>query len=113
MMRPDELERRLRERLNALGSAPPRRAAPRPDAPRHRARRADRRVLVLPAEPDLRRLLIDCEEDRTSERCSSGCCGKGLSLPGHWANREPSPTDAGLAGRLDCRLVDARAQMPY
>jgi len=29
-MRPDELERRLRQRLDALGPAPPGRAVPRP-----------------------------------------------------------------------------------
>jgi hypothetical protein len=63
-MRPDELERRLRARLDALGPAP--RAELLhvlilPDI----QRAEDRRVLVLPAEPDLRRtLLIDCEDDR-------------------------------------------------
>jgi hypothetical protein len=38
LMRPDELERRLRERLDALGPGSPRRTAPRPHAARLRPR---------------------------------------------------------------------------
>jgi len=80
-MKPDELERRLQEGLNALGPA----------------RRAELlHVLVLPdferadrigefwSSPQSRtfaELLIDCEEDRTCERCSSGCCGRAASDP--------------------------------
>ena len=64
-MRPDELERRLRERLNALGPAP--RAEllhvlMRPDFDR-----ADR-IGEFWGDPESRafaELLIDCEEDRT------------------------------------------------
>jgi hypothetical protein len=29
----------------------------------------------------VRQLLIDCEEDRTSGRCSSGCCGRAITSP--------------------------------
>jgi pimeloyl-ACP methyl ester carboxylesterase len=54
-MRPDQLERRLRERLDALGPAPRAELLHVPDAPRLRARRPDRRVLELPGEPHLRR----------------------------------------------------------
>ena len=43
LMRPDELERQLRARLDALGPCSPRRASPRPDAPGLRASRPDRR----------------------------------------------------------------------
>ena len=64
-MRPDELERRLRERLDALGPAPRAELLQRPDAPRLRARRADRLVLGNPATRTFAELLIDCEEDRT------------------------------------------------
>jgi hypothetical protein len=75
-MRPDQLERRLRERLDALGPAP----------------RAELlHVLMLPdfdradaigaygGNPKTRtfaELVIDCEEDRTSGRCWWGYCEK-------------------------------------
>jgi hypothetical protein len=52
-------------------------------------------------------------ESGTSGGAHRDAAGRELSLPGHWANREPSPADTGLAGRLDCRPIDARAQMPY
>jgi hypothetical protein len=64
-MRPDQLERRLRERLDALGSAPPAELLHVLMLPRLRAGRRDRRVLGLPAEPRYAELLIDYEEDRT------------------------------------------------
>jgi hypothetical protein len=73
-VRPDELERRLQERLDALGPAP----------------RAELlHVLMLPdfdradrigefwGNPKTRtfaELLIDCEETGRSGRCSSACC---------------------------------------
>jgi hypothetical protein len=72
-VRPDELERRLRERLDALGPAP----------------RAELlHVLMLPTSSGptgsasfwsyresrtFAELLIDCEEDRTLRRSWSGC----------------------------------------
>jgi hypothetical protein len=75
MMRPDDLEQRLQARLDALGPAP----------------RAELlHVLMLPdferadrigefwGNPESRafaEVLIDCVEDRSSERCSWGCCG--------------------------------------
>ncbi len=81
-MRPDELERRLRERLDALGPAP----------------RAELlHVLMLPdfdranrigefrGNPKTRTfagLLIDCEENRTLRGGdSSGCCGYAAEVP--------------------------------
>jgi len=54
-MDPDVLERRLQADLDALPQGRSRRTSPRPDAPRPRAGRADRGVLVLPAEPIVRR----------------------------------------------------------
>jgi hypothetical protein len=78
-MRPDELERRLRERPDALGPAP-------------RAKLL--RVLMLPdfdgadaigsywGNPQTRtfgELLIDCEEDRTLRQCSSGCARRKIA----------------------------------
>jgi hypothetical protein len=64
-VRPDDLERRLRERLDALGPAPPRRPAPRPGAPR--LARADRigEFWSSPQSRTFAELPIDCEEDRT------------------------------------------------
>ena len=75
-MRPDQLERRLRARLDALGPAP----------------RAELlHVLMLPdferadrigsywGNPKTRtfaELLIDCEEDRVMRACWSGCCAR-------------------------------------
>ena len=68
-MRPDELERRIRERLDALGPAPCAELL---------------QVLMLPdstvrtgsesfgATRSRAELLIDCEEDRTLRRCWSG-----------------------------------------
>jgi hypothetical protein len=63
-MRPDQLERRIRARLDALGPAP-RRAAPRPYAAR--LERADRigEFWGHPQSRAFAELLIDCEEDRT------------------------------------------------
>jgi hypothetical protein len=81
-MRPDELERRLQERLDALPPA---------------ARAELLHVLMLPdferadrigefwGNPESRafaELLIDCEENRTLRGCSSAWCGRpSASLP--------------------------------
>ena len=65
LVRPDELERRLRQRLDALGPARRAELLHVLMLPRLRTRRPDRRVLGLPTESRLRRALIDCEEDRT------------------------------------------------
>jgi len=51
--------------VDALGLAPPRRAAPCPLAVRPRACRADRRVWSCAQSRTFAELLIDCEEDRT------------------------------------------------
>jgi len=64
-MRPDELERRLRERLDALGPAP--RAELLHVLMLPDFERADRigEFWGYPESPALAELLIDCEEDRT------------------------------------------------
>jgi hypothetical protein len=56
-MKLDEFERRLLQRLDALGPAP-RAELPRPHAARLRAGRPDRRVLELPGESRFAELLI-------------------------------------------------------
>jgi hypothetical protein len=61
----DEMEVSPRERLDALGPAPPRRVAQHSDAPRLRSRRPDRLLLGESATRTFAELLIDCEEDRT------------------------------------------------
>jgi hypothetical protein len=64
-MRPDELERRLRERLDGLGSAPRAellRVLTLPDF--ERAERIGE-FWSYPQCRDFAALLIDCEEDRT------------------------------------------------
>jgi len=73
-MRPDQLERRLRERLDALGPAP--RAEllhvlMLPDFDR-----ADRigEFWGYPESRAFAELLIDCEGAGYSGRCSSACC---------------------------------------
>jgi hypothetical protein len=64
-VRPDQLERRLRERLDALGPAPRAELLHILMLPRLRASRPDRRVLGNPKTRTFAELLIDCEEDRT------------------------------------------------
>ena len=75
-MRPDELERRLRERLDALGPAP--RAELLHVLLLPDFERADRigEFWSYPESRSFAELLIDCEEDRTLGRCSSGCFEK-------------------------------------
>ena len=63
-MRPDELERRLRVRQDALGPAPRAELAPRPHAPRLRAAHRIGEFWSYPESRAFAELLIDCEEDR-------------------------------------------------
>jgi len=64
-MRQDQLERRLQERLGALGPAPRAELLPRLDAPDFE--RADRigEFWGYPESRTFAELLIDCEEDWT------------------------------------------------
>jgi hypothetical protein len=63
-MRPDEQEKQLRERLDALGPAP-RAEFLHPDAPPLRASRPIGEFWGNPKTRTFAQLLIDCEEDRT------------------------------------------------
>ena len=72
-MRPDQPERRLQQRLDALGPAPRTEllhVLMLPDL-----ERADRigEFWSYPERRTFAELLIDCEEDQTLRRCSSGC----------------------------------------
>jgi hypothetical protein len=62
--------------VTADDAAAARRAAPRPDAPRFRPGRPDRRVLGLPGGRAFAELLIDLEEDKAARRSCSGCSGR-------------------------------------
>jgi hypothetical protein len=75
--RPDELERRLRERLDALGPAP--RAELLHVLMLPDFERADRigEFWGYPESRAFAELLIDCEEDRTRAVLVAGCCGEG------------------------------------
>jgi hypothetical protein len=73
-MRPDQLERRLRERLDALGPAP--RAELLHVLMLPDFERADRigEFYGNPKTRTFAELLIDCEENRTPRLSLSGCC---------------------------------------
>jgi hypothetical protein len=90
-MRPDELERRLRERLDALGPAS--RAELLHVLTLPDFERADRigEFWGYPESRAFAELLIDCEEDRTLRavrRDAVGGRAVGFFLEGH---REPAP----------------------
>ena len=64
-MRSDQLERRLRERLDALGTDGPSRVAEGPPVAGLRARCPVGKIWNEPEGRASAELLIDCEEDRT------------------------------------------------
>jgi hypothetical protein len=97
-MRPDELERRLRARLDALGPAPRAellRVLMLPDF-----ERADRlgEFWGYPESRAFAELLIDCEEDRTPSGGAGWDAAGGREAIGAWASRwEPATDTFGLA----------------
>jgi hypothetical protein len=99
-MRPDELERRLRERLDALGPAP--RAELLHVLMLPDLERADRigEFWGYPQSRAFAELLIDCEGIESSGRCWSGCCGK------------PSGGSGGGGASRHPRLVNLRRRLP-
>jgi hypothetical protein len=70
-MRPDELERRIRERLDALGPAPCAELLHVLMLPDSTVRTGSESSGATRSHA-FAELLIDCEEDRTLRRCWSG-----------------------------------------
>jgi hypothetical protein len=91
-MRPDQLERRLRERLDALGPAP--RAELLHVLMLPDFERADRigEFWSYPESRTFAELLIDCEEDRTLRAKARG------ELGAAWGGRRPTETLVILLG---------------
>jgi hypothetical protein len=97
-MRPDELERRLQERLDALGPAP--RAELLHVLMLPVFERADRigEFWGYPESRAFADLLIDCEEDRTLRAVLVGILPEGEGESGAWRAGSPRRTLAMLLG---------------
>jgi len=93
-IRPDELDRRLREASRRPRRGSPRRAASRPDAPPPRSGRSDRLLLGDAKTRAFGELLIDWEEDRALRAVLVGM------LRGPSGARRPQGADARTGGRL-------------
>ena len=112
-MRPDELERRLQERLDALGPAP--RAELLHVVMLPDFERADRigEFWSYPESRTFAELLIDCEEDRTLRAGAGGhAAGRREAIAARASRGEPPPLPMDQRGD-DIRRSTTRRDPDY
>ena len=105
-MRPDELERQLRERLDALGPAPRAELLHVLMLPDFDRADAIGSYYGNPATRTFAELLIDCEEVGRSGQCSSGCF---RGVPPNRLDAPPRRTSPTKADKLPLGLTAERS----